>query len=263
MDAIKYLVKKLLLFLGYSLFNVNILKRSDDPFIIINKLLPVIDTKLIVDGGASIGDTSKTLSKLFPFAEVHAFEPFPKFYNILEDICKLNANIIPYHFALSDAESTDSLIINKSEGTNSLFRSDVDRDHPHHDLLVPVSKVDVFTKKLDNLFPTQTIDILKLDLQGGEYNALMGAMKLLTSNRIKTIICEIIFEKSYHDQKNAYDLISFIESKNFKLLNFYQCHYHHGKLIQADAVFFHESINNTIVENSVKYIMPHSKFLYK
>jgi len=243
--------------------NMNLTKRSDDPFIIINKLLPVFDTKLIVDGGASIGDTSMKLSKLFPFAIVHAFEPFPKFYHILEDICKKNPRIIPYDFALSNVETTDSLNVNKSEGTNSLFRSSVSKDHPHHDLLAPVSKVDVFTKKLDNLFPTETIDILKLDLQGGEYNTLIGATNLLTSNRVKSIICEIIFEKSYHNQKNAFDLISMIETYNFKLFNLYQCHYHHGKLLQADALFFHKSIDYTVIKSSMNYIMPHSKFLFK
>jgi len=263
MVKLKFLLKKLILFLGYSLLNINIIKRSDDPFIIISELLPVFDTKLIVDGGASIGDTSIKLAKLFPFSKVHAFEPFPKFYHILEGICKKNVNITAYNFALSDVEGTNSLNINKSEGTNSLFRSCVSKDHPHHDLLAPVSKVDVFTKKLDYLFPTETIDILKLDLQGGEYNALIGAIDLLTSNRIKSIICEIIFEKSYHDQKNAFDIISLIESYNFKLFNLYQCHYHHGKLLQADALFFHKSKDDTVVKSSMKYIMPHSKFLFK
>ena len=65
MVKLKFLLKKIILFLGYSLVNMNMTKRSDDPFIVINKLLPIIDTKLIVDGGASIGDTSIRLSKLF------------------------------------------------------------------------------------------------------------------------------------------------------------------------------------------------------
>jgi FkbM family methyltransferase len=263
MVKLKFLLKKLILSLGYSLLNMNITKRSDDPFIIINKLLPDFDTKLIVDAGASIGETSKKLSKFFPKAKIHAIEPFPKFYHILEENCKKNANITPYNFALSDVEGTVSFNINKSEGTNSLFRSNVSKDHPHHELLTNVSKINVFTKKLDNLFPSQTIDILKLDIQGGEYNTLIGAMKLLTTNRIKSIICEVIFEKSYHDQKNAFDLISLIETNNFKLFNLYQCHYHHGKLLQADALFFHKSIDDAVVKNSMKYIMAHSKFLFK
>ena len=115
MVKLKFLLKKLILSLGYSLLNMNITKRSDDPFIIINKLLPDFDTKLIVDAGASIGETSKKLSKFFPKAKIHAIEPFPKFYHILEENCKKNANITPYNFALSDVEGTVSLNINKSE----------------------------------------------------------------------------------------------------------------------------------------------------
>jgi hypothetical protein len=160
-------------------------------------------------------------------------------------------------------DGTDSLNINKSEGTNSLLCSCVSKNHPHHDLLASVNKVNVVTKKLDRLFPTETIDILKLDLQGGEYNTLIGAVNLLTSNRIKSIICEVIFEKSYNNQKNAFDLISLIETYNFKLFNLYQCHYHHGKLLQADALFFHSSIIEIVEENSKNQLMPHSKYLFK
>ncbi len=62
---------------------------------------------------------------------------------------------------------------------------------------------------LDTFFPNEIIDLLKLDLQDGEYNAMQGAESLLTHNRIKFIICEVMFEKSYKKQRNGSKLLKF------------------------------------------------------
>ena len=117
----------------------------------------------------------------------------------------------------------------------------------------------VETKTLDQIFPSETIDLLKLDLQGGEYNALQGAINLLNEQRIKCIICEVIFDKIYKKQKNATELLSFLESKDYKILNFYQNHYHHGELLQSDIVFYHNSISNGVDRLKKENFLPFSK----
>ena len=44
------------------------------------------------------------------------------------------------------------------------------------------------TKKIDELFHDKNIDIFKLDLQGSEYNALLGAEFLLNNNKNRNLV---------------------------------------------------------------------------
>ena len=90
--------------------------------------------------------------------------------------------------ASSNTEGNEFLRINKSEGTNSLLKTSVNQDHPHAQFLETMQTTQVVTKKLDILFPNETVDIIKLDLQGGEYNALIGAQEMLSQGRIRLII---------------------------------------------------------------------------
>ena len=119
------------------------------------------------------------------------------------------------------------------------------------------------SKQLDVLFPNETIDLLKLDLQGGEYNALKGAINLLNDKRIKCIICEVMFQKCYKNQRNASELLLFLEKNGFKIFNFYQNHFHHGKLLQSDVILYHHTIADKVELLKKKNFMPHSKFLFK
>ena len=261
LNKFKIIIRILIYKFGLEIHKKSLLNQIDDPFFVLSKLLDGQKIKLIVDGGASIGDTSARFSSLFPHAVIHAFEPFPKFYNILKKNCSRNLLIKPHDNALSDTNGQKILNINKSEGTNSLLNTKLDKNHHHHDLLTPVGSVEVKTITLDELFPNAIIDILKLDLQGGEFDALIGAKELISNHKINSILCEIIFDKHYQSQKNGTELLSFIESNGFSLFNFYQCNYHQGKLIQADALFFHKSTQTLINKNADKYFMQFSKYL--
>jgi FkbM family methyltransferase len=258
---LKVLVRSFLKHFKLSILNTELVDKSDNPFFVISKILTNSETKTIVDGGASVGNTSKELAKLFPNAVVHAFEPFPKFFQTLQEACKSEKRIISYQYALSNNDGTMLLNINKSEATNSLLRTEIQKNHPHCDLLASTGTTKVEIKTLDSLFASEEIDVLKLDLQGGEYDALIGANNLLIKGKIKIIICEVLFEKCYQNQRKASDLINFIESKGFEILNFYQCNYHHGRLLQSDVVFYHKSIAELIVKETSKGFMPHSKYL--
>lgn len=247
--------------LGYNIRRQEIIDNSNDPVRVVSKILEVDKVKIIVDGGASIGDTSKLFSDAFPNSVVHAFEPFTKYYQILKANCKNYKKIIPLSYALSNTSKFEFLNINSSGGTNSLLDTEVKKTHPYYDLLETKEKIQVESKTLDVLFPNETIDLLKLDLQGGEYNALKGAINLLIDKRIKCIICEVMFQKSYKNQRNGSELIMYLEDQGFKVLNFYQNHYHHGELLQSDIIFYHESISSSIDRLKKETFLPFSNYL--
>lgn len=261
LTTLKRFIKWILHQFKLELVSTNLTAKSDDPFAVLSKIFIGFDVKVVVDGGASIGSTSIRFSKVFPRSIVHSFEPYPKFFDILMECHKINKHVKPYPYALSDCDGISRLSINKNEGTNSLLKSDETKDHPHNDLFYSLKTIKIVTKKLDDVFKDEEIDILKLDLQGGELNALKGATNLLAEKRIKSILCEVMFETTYMEQCKGTELISYIVNQGFYIFNFYQTHFHHGQIYQTDILFIHNTLKETISQNSKHFFMPFSKYL--
>ena len=78
---------------------------------------------------------------------------------------------------------------------------------------VKTSTLDSFVKK-NNI---RTIDILKVDIEGSEYDFLKGAMKTLKKNIIKIVLIEISENKKKYDKKKI-KIINFMKKKNFIFL---------------------------------------------
>ena len=211
---------------------------------IVSKIFNPNDIKLVIDGGASIGDTSEKLCNLFPLAEVHAFEPFPQFQEILKQKVIANTKIISHEFALGDKNSLTTLNTNLSDGTNSLFKSNSKSKEIYGSLMDSTGGIKVQTIRLDDWMGSleqQVIDILKLDIQGGELQALNGANQILKAGRIKCVICEFMFEPSYEKQPSWIELAYKFESHGLRLFNLYQPHFFKGQLVQADLIFLNQS----------------------
>lgn len=257
----KKILKYILNSLNYTVIRSELIQNSDDPIQVVSNIFDTNEVKLIVDGGASIGDTSKIFSETFPNSVVHAFEPFTKSYKVLKENCENHKRIIPSSYALSNTSKFEILKVNESEGTNSLLDTECPKNHPYYNLLETKETIRVESKSLDVLFPNETIDLLKLDLQGGEYDALQGAENLLKQNRIKCIICEVMFQSSYKNQRNGSELLMFLEKHGFKIFNFYQNHSHLGKLLQSDVILYHQTIEDKVELLQKKNFIPYSNFL--
>jgi hypothetical protein len=89
--------------------------------------------------------------------------------------------------------------------------------------------------RLDSVFD-QEIDILKLDLQGYELEALRGATTLLP--RVKTITVEVEFVPLYNGQPLFGDVDVCLRQAGFRLLNLYELWTQpDGQLTAGDAVY--------------------------
>ena len=248
--------------LGFELRRKKQFEQADDPYHALPLLLDSKEVTTIIDAGASIGDISQKLAKLFPLATVHAVEPYPPFHESLESIASKNKRIRPAKLALSDGNGSKFLQVNKSEGTNSLLRSNEEGKAIYGDLLSTTGEIKVKTQMLDDFIHENSIeqvDLLKLDLQGSELPALIGASKALSEGRIKCILCEIMFHPSYESQSSAAAILhDLTEKHNYHLFNLYQPHYHHGYLLQTDALLFHSSIHSTAREKAHLAFHSHS-----
>lgn len=249
---------------GFDIRSQKKLTLSDDPIYIISKILDPLDVKFVIDGGASIGHTSQKFSSLFPYAEIHAFEPFPDFHDALQQKTVVNPKIKFHNLALGNENCSGILNINESKGTNSLFKNSDKAKEIYGSLMNSEDVIEVGVTSLDNWIKplgNQAVDILKLDLQGGELNAIKGAEHILKRGLVKCMICEFMFEPTYMGQPSWIELANIIEGYGLRLFSFYQPYYYNGQLIQADLLFLNQSSINSSQMNRKCSFFPFTNIL--
>ena len=237
----KNLAKRCFATFGYEITSSAVNQKSDNPLEILERLFSKDKVYHIVDGGASIGEISIEFATKFPNAKVSAFEPYPKYFDFLLKKCKEYPNITPLNIALSNFSGETLLSVTKSEDTSSLLDPESKESTIYGKLLEQKDKIPVKVTTLDEYFSGQAVDIIKLDLQGGEFDALRGSEGILKEGRTKAILCEVMFEKQYKNQRNWTDLVQLIESSGFELFNIYQTNFDQGKILQADLLFLNNN----------------------
>ena len=137
------------------------------------------------------------MSNSFKNSQIHAFEPFDPHFDQLQRIADKNPRIIPVKKALSDNETRVTFFLNTETGTNSILQSTENGRSIYGDQLKQIGQTHVQCVSLDQylqLNKIDSVDILKLDLQGSELAALIGTSKSLNAGKIKCVLCEIMFK---------------------------------------------------------------------
>jgi FkbM family methyltransferase len=131
----------------------------------------------VVDVGANIGWFTLISAKRASI--VHAFEPETVNYSLLERSITINSfkNIVLRQLCISDYEGTAELHLSKYTGRHSIIGSG------ERKVVVPCTT-------LDRLYPTETIDLLKIDVEGAEPEVILGAKQIIQEKRVKHVIME-------------------------------------------------------------------------
>ena len=90
---------------------------------------------------------------------------------------------------------------NKFGPTSSLFPANLallDRFQSLSEMCKPVSEHEVETTRLDDIEAVRDCDFLKIDVQGGEFDVLLGAPEVL--DHTVAVHCEVEFAKGYAGQ---------------------------------------------------------------
>jgi FkbM family methyltransferase len=143
----------------------------------------------VVDVGANHGYFTLLASKLVgDKGKVFAFEPDPESYATLVKNIELNGykNIAPLQKAVSDRRGKATLFQYEGSGVNSLLvsyhRSIGSRSH--QSVVVDCISLDEFFEE-----KKREIDVIKIDVEGGEVSVLKSMKKILeTSNELKIFI---------------------------------------------------------------------------
>lgn len=200
----------------------------------IKRLIPG-ETPVVVDGGANQGEFIHLIQQQYDAPTIYAFEPIPDLATQLAKAYQSNGKITVYSVALGPQEAAVDLNIANIVPASSILRSsEIGRKH-YGGGLEPQQVVTVPQKRLDQLVEGE-IDILKLDLQGYEIEALKGASRLFKN--IKLILIETEFVQIYQDQPLFSDIDHFLRGIGFHFFNFFDLSTHtNGQLYACDAIF--------------------------
>jgi len=236
-------------------YNLGVLKQKlEQDFLDQQKLLAGFEVKTIIDAGANVGQTTLKYKKLFPQAKIYAFEPFPESFRKLKENYEFDPLVKSEDAALSDKEGFEFLQVNNSVCTNSLLKTEAPASISFHDVdnqIETKSEIKIRTATLDNYCAANkigNIDILKMDVQGGELKILIGAENLLKNENISVIFSEVEFTRIYKDQPLFFDICAHLNKFGYSLYNVYNLHSaKNGQLVCGDAIFVNQKIRKNII----------------
>ncbi|WP_434290106.1 FkbM family methyltransferase [Clostridium botulinum] len=180
-----------------------------------NKLLNISSNEIFVDAGAFTGDTIEKFLQItnYKFRKIVAFEPeknnFKKLneyisnLNVKEKIQLFNCGLYKENSKMQFIENIDSasrIFKDNNEDLDKLKVAGVNS-------IEYVDSIDVIS--LDNLFNCEEITFIKMDIEGAEKDALLGAQNIIKLYKPKLAIC------IYHDvleHKDLWEIPFFIKS---------------------------------------------------
>jgi len=194
------------------------------PHEILEKIAPYLpEDPVIVDAGAYDGKDAKRLANRWPKGKVHSFEPVRELYIDVAANTKGIENISVYHLALGGQSGKAVMHISREPHdlehvsmSSSLFTP---KEHLKYAdaLFRETQEVDVIT--LDDWAAQnglEKVDMLWLDMQGAELDAMKAASKLLP--KVSVVITEIEFVEAYAGQPLYYEIREWLESQGFALI---------------------------------------------
>ena len=206
----------------------------------------------IIDVGANVGNTVEQYYFTYPDATIHAFEPDPTTFAQLVKRYRTHPRVRCWCNAVSDHEHSASFFINEDPGTNSLLPRPESGRRYYNQRGVLRQKIDVPAVTLDAFCADNGIaalDILKLDIQGGELLALKGAEQLLESQSVSVIYSEVQFIQLYDRAPLFHDICQFLEGKGYSLYGLYDLVVAaNGQLRFADAIFIPPTVRERVLD---------------
>lgn len=161
---------------------------------------------VFVDVGANIGYFTKIAADIVkPKGEVYAFEAEYDNYHALFRNTGSLPSVTPMHFAVTDTISVMELNHSSHSACHSLVETD---NHLDGDTFtVPTITIDHFwTQYLDQ----KAIDVIKIDVEGAELHVLEGMSRILSLNKIGTIIieyCPMVLYNSGQDPYRIFEVL--------------------------------------------------------
>lgn len=201
------------------LYNKNYSKNIN--FHIFQKCRP---NTMYIDIGANVGSTALPAAVKEKSLEVHAFEPNPKIFNILKVNKQQNQcdNLFLHNYAVGFKKEISQLFITQRDKAN--FGSS---SLQNNNDIIDSKSIQVNVIKLDDYFEKQekTISLIKIDVQGFEWEVIKGAKNIIAKQK-PTIIFEHDDQYLNEPTKVKKELEKFFEEHRYNIfeIDFYDFH---------------------------------------
>jgi FkbM family methyltransferase len=141
--------------------------------------------RIIFDVGANIGQKSLCMSKMWPDANIHAFEPVAKTFQALCQNVAKKQKIRPWNLAVSDSIGTAEIFLD--EHYSEL--SSMNKPSGGRSERINITTLDAF--RADHA--VSQVDLMKIDTEGHEESVLRGARGMFEQNPPSLCVIEAGF----------------------------------------------------------------------
>jgi len=214
-------------------------------------LLGQVMNPVIYDVGANVGQTLQEYKAIFPDSRVFSFEPFPESFHMLEQVADNFENSRVFPLAMAEHEGERDFYINTHfHATNSLLPRPASGQRYYPEEAVLEDKITVKVDTIDHFSQQENIeqiDVLKMDIQGGELAALHGAKLVLETQSVKLVVTEVMFVPHYEGGALFDEIHDFLKKCGYSLYGMYeQTFAENGQLRFADAIFINQKMRDSL-----------------
>ena len=176
------------------------------------KKIATMNPTLIIDGGANVGDYSVMANQIMPDCKIYAFEPVEAtFQHLLSNIKDLK-NVVPIKKGLFKENCELSINLFASNEHSSIYDIEGLPQSSNQKQTIALVRGDDFMRNQN----IASVDFLKLDVEGAEYDALLGFETAIKNGAIKAVQ----FEYGYINistKKLLIDYYTFFEANGYVL----------------------------------------------
>jgi FkbM family methyltransferase len=158
-----------------------------------------------------------------------------------------DTNIHVVNKAVGSISERQTFHVDQNDEINSLLpRLESRRRYgrPKDEIRVQAITIDDFT----NVTALDHVDILKLDIEGGEMDALRGGNCTLSEQRIDLIYLEVGFYRRYQGEKLFREIDGYLDQFGYSLYNLYNLYQipDNDQLSICDAIYVSQEVRDEI-----------------
>ncbi len=224
--------------LSFAYNNIGILnyennRVSGEDFLLFEVLPNYISANkeaIIFDVGANIGQYSAILAAIYSNSHIYSFEPNTKTFNILRKNVENLKPVTAVNIGLSNIKKKAEIFTYSSEIDSqhaSLYKEVFHDLHKQENIIsvsIELDRLDNFCSK-NNI---DSIDFLKIDTEGHEFDVLTGSIEMIKTGRIKIIQFEFnemnvisrVFLKDFYQILKDYNIYRLSEKRLIPLFSY-------------------------------------------
>ena len=205
-----------------------------DPFLYMKAALQDVPSPVILDVGANVGQSTTRFRRLWPQADIHAFEPSRTTFVELQRRTAGMERLVLNQAALGASQGACELQENSMGDMSSLLPPSGDSwGTIVARYAVPVTTVDRYAAERS----LSRIDVLKIDTQGFDLQVLRGAQRSIERRLVRFVLLELIFADLYQGQARVDEVFRCLLDHQLQLVGIYDFHSLQQRAGWADALW--------------------------